>query len=140
MAEIKAKWVDNLQFIAIDAENHSLVMDGSPKAGGQGTGFRPAQLLLVGLAGCTGMDVISVLRKKRQEVTSLELVVSGEQASEPPWAYKNISVEYIIKGKNIDEAAVKRAIELSETKYCSVKATLEERVNVSSSYRIENEP
>lgn len=140
MAEIKAKWVDNLQFIAIDVENHSLVMDGSPKAGGQGTGFRPAQLLLVGLAGCTGMDVISILRKKRQQVTSLELVVSGEQVSEPPWAYQNISVEYIIKGKNIDEAAVKRAIELSETKYCSVKATLEERVNVSSSYRIENEP
>lgn len=140
MAEIRTKWVDNLQFIAVDAENHSLVMDGSPKAGGQGTGFRPAQLLLVGLAGCTGMDVISILRKKRQQVASFELVVSGEQVSEPPWAYQNISVEYIIRGKNIDEAAVKRAIELSETKYCSVKATLEGRVSVSSSYRIENEP
>ena len=138
MAQIRCKWVDGLQFIGSDADRHSVVLDASAEGGkGEGLGFRPAQMLLVGLGSCTGMDVISILQKQRQEVHTFEVDVSGEQAADPPWPFVRIHVEYVIKGRGIDKAAVERAISLSETRYCSVWATLRARAEITSSYRIE---
>ena len=107
----------------------------------QGATFRPAELLMVGLAGCTGMDVIDMLRKKRQDVTDFQVQARGEQAEEHPHRYVRIEVKYIVTGRNVDAEAVRRAIELSETKYCSVMATLRAAAPVTTSFEIrEPEP
>jgi putative redox protein len=112
-------------------------MDSSKKAGGEGAGFRPIELLLVALGGCTGIDVVSILKKQRQKVEGLEMVISGERVENPPRVYGRIHVEYIVYGKDISEKAVKRAIELSEKKYCSVGAMLGAKAELTASYRIE---
>jgi putative redox protein len=111
-------------------------MDGPVAGGGYDAAIRPSELVLIGLAGCTGMDVISILRKKRQTVTGLEVVISAEQADEHPRAFRRLKVRYIVQGAGVDEAAVRRAIELSEEKYCSVGATLREPVEITSSFEI----
>jgi putative redox protein len=118
-------WKKGLSFTGTGfTSNFTLPLGADPKAGGENDGFRPTELLLVGLAGCTAMDVISILMKRRQEVTSFEVKTHGERAEEPPRPFTSFTVEYIVKGKGIDHADVERAVELSETKYCSVMATL----------------
>ena len=134
---IKVKWIDGLRFVATDSAGHSIVMDASKEAGGEGSGFSPMQLLLIALGGCTGMDVVHILRKQRQQIDGLEVSVSGERVKEPPRVYNNIRVEYKIKGKRIKENAVQRAIRLSEDKYCSVGATLRAKAKVTSNYIIQ---
>ncbi|MCS6910731.1 MAG: OsmC family protein [Anaerolineales bacterium] len=102
----------------------------------EGVHFRPAELLMVGLAGCTGMDVIDILRKKRQNVTGFEVRVKGEQAADHPRKFVAIEVNYIVSGHNIDREAVRRAVELSETKYCSVMATLRPVANITTHFEV----
>jgi putative redox protein len=111
-------------FNAVAGSGHAVVLDASLEHGGQDTGFRPMEMLLVGLAGCTGMDVISILRKKRQEVTGYEVRVRGERAEDHPMVFTNITVEHVVTGHHVDPNAVARAVELSETKYCGAGATL----------------
>ncbi len=136
MAEVKARWLGDMKFLGIDAEKHTILMDASVDAGGEGLGFKPSQLLLVGLAGCTGVDVVNILRKGRYQLTGLEMIVTGQQAADPPWTYEQIHVEYVVKGKGLKEEAVSRAIELSETKYCSVGATISGKAKITTSFRI----
>jgi putative redox protein len=94
------------------------------------------ELLLIGIGGCSGMDIISILKKKKQDVTALEINVNGMQASDYPKKFSDITIEFTVKGRNISEEAVKRAIDLSMNKYCSVKATLEGPAAITFSYRI----
>lgn len=94
------------------------------------------ELLLVGFGGCSGMDVISILRKKRQNVTGLEMNVKGEKADSYPHIYKEVHIEYVVKGKGVDKEAVERAVKLSLEKYCSVGATLAKAGKITHSYRI----
>lgn len=110
--------------------------DAAEIVGGQGKGFRPLEMLLLGLAGCTAMDVISVLRKKKQDVTAFEVEVEGIQIEEHPKVFGEISVVYRVTGHNIDEKAVARAINLSETKYCPAVATLRNTAAMNSRYEI----
>ncbi|MBI4302181.1 MAG: OsmC family protein [Chloroflexi bacterium] len=131
MKQVTAKWVDGLQFVATGSDGHAIVLDG------EGRGFSPSEILLAALAGCTGIDVIGILRKQRQKVSSLEIIVKGEQLPDPPWTYQKVEVEYVVKGEDIKESAVARAIELSETKYCSVGATISDKAKIVSSFRIE---
>ncbi|RMG75239.1 MAG: OsmC family peroxiredoxin [Nitrospirae bacterium] len=118
---------------------HSVVMDGDPEVGGDDTAPRPTELVLMGLGGCTGMDVISILRKKRQKVTDFEILVQATRADQHPKKFTDIHIEYVVKGLDISEEAVKRSVELSMQKYCSVKATLEGVAKITYSYRIINE-
>ena len=134
---IKVKWIDGLQFVATDSAGHSIVMDAPKQSGGEGTGFSPMQLLLVALGGCTGMDVVHIMGKQRQQISGLEVLVSGKRVEEPPRVYNNIQVEYRIRGEGIEEKAVQRAIQLSEDKYCSVGATLKTKAEVRSSYAVQ---
>lgn len=134
---VNVKWNSGLRFVGTDSLAHSIVMDASKQSGGEGSGFSPMQLLLVALGGCTGMDIVNILRKQRQEVDGLEIAVSGERAEEPPRVYNYIRVEYRIKGKDINENAVKRAIQLSEDKYCSVGAMLRAKAKVTSNCSIQ---
>ena len=110
----------DLRFVARSGSGHTLVLDD----GRSDTGMRPAELIPLAVAGCTAMDVISILRKKRQEVTRYEVRASGEQQAAHPNAFTRIDVVHIIEGEAIDVEAVRRAIELSATKYCAVGATL----------------
>jgi len=134
---VRVKWIDGLRFVATDSMGHSIVTDASKQVGGEGSGFSPLQLLLAALGGCTGIDIVDIMRKQRQQIDDLEMVVSGERVKEPPRVYSNIHVEYRVKGKDVKEKAVKRAIQLSEDKYCSVGAMLKAKAKMTSSYAIQ---
>ena len=109
-------------------------MDASVEGGGQNSGPRPMEMLLFGLGGCTGMDVVSILRKKRQPFTGLEMNLAGDRAPENPKRYTAIHNEYVVHGKGVDPKAVAEAIRLSEEKYCSARACF--NCPVTSSFRI----
>ena len=139
MLTAKITYVKGLQFVGDSSTGHSVVMDADPTAGGNNTGPKPMDMLLLAAGGCSGMDIISVLKKKRQHVTGLEINVKGERADDHPKKLTGISLEFLIRGRDISEAAVKRAVELSMNKYCSVKATLEGSAKIVFSYKIINE-
>ncbi len=125
------------QLVGVDSAGHSVVMDARPEYNGEGTGIRPVELVLHGLAGCTAMDVIAVLEKKRQDVRDIEVIVHGTQRTdEQPKIYTEMAVEYVVTGYGVSAEAVARAIQLSEEKYCAVKGMLGDQVTVSSSFRV----
>jgi putative redox protein len=128
------RWVEKRQFVGTDSTKHSIVM--SSQDAGNGTGMSPSQLLLVSLGGCTAYDVVSILEKKRQRLTGLEVKVTGEQEKDPPWTYRKIHVEYVVRGAELSEKAVCDAIELSEKRYCSVAATLRGASEITHVYTI----
>lgn len=139
MAEImiaRATLEANMLFDALSGSGHHVTLDAAEGGGGQNAGFRPMELLLVGLAGCTGMDVISILRKKRQDVTGYEVRVQGVRAEEHPMVFVEISVEHIVTGHAIQPEAVARAIQLSEERYCGAGAMLGKVANLTHTYRI----
>ncbi len=127
-----ARWEGGMKFDAEAGSGFSLRMD----SGEESTGFSPMELILVGLAGCTGMDVISILQKKRQPVTGFEVRVVGRRAESHPKVYTEIDVEYEVEGQGVDPQAVERAIELSRDKYCSVSNMLKRVAALNHSYRI----
>jgi putative redox protein len=124
-----------MAFDATAPTGHLLRIDADPAAGGDSTGTEPKGLLLVSLGTCTGMDVISILRKKRQVVTAYTVNVYATEATEHPKVYTSILVEHVVSGPKVDEAAVARAIELSITKYCPVHALLSRVVPIEHVYR-----
>ncbi|MGD0282866.1 MAG: OsmC family protein [Dissulfurispiraceae bacterium] len=136
--QAKVKWVQGLQFVGESGTNHEIVMDADAKYGGTDKGMRPMELLLVAFGGCTGMDVASVLQKKRQQLNGIEIRVNGTKAATHPMKFTDIELEYVITGKDISEDAVKKAIESSMEKYCSVKATLEGVAKINYRYTIVN--
>ncbi len=129
-------WQSDMKFEGSALSGFSVPLDASAEHGGQDSGFRPLELMLVSLAGCTALDVLSILKKKRQEVTAFEVRVYSKRADDHPKVYTDLWVEYLVTGHNIDPAAVERAIELSENKYCSAQAMLRPTVNIRSTYRI----
>jgi len=128
-----------LAFSGVAGKEFSVRMDSGPSVGGDNSGFRPMQLLLIGLGGCTGMDVLSILRKKRQDVTGFEVLLDAQQAEEHPRVFTQISIRYIIHGRGIRPAAVERAIELSESKYCPAQAMLAKSAAIDHVYEIKEE-
>jgi len=134
---IRVKWIDGRCFVANDDMGHSIVMDVSKDQGGEGSGFSPMQLLLVALGGCTGMDVVGILQKQRQKLTSFEIVVSGERVADYPKVYGKVHVDYRLRGEALREKAVQEAIELSEDKYCSIGATIKKTAQLSHSYKLQ---
>jgi putative redox protein len=136
--EAKVKWVKGLEFVGESGTNHEIVMDADDKYGGTNKGMRPMEMLLVAIGGCTGMDVASILQKKKQQLNGIEIRVTGTNAETYPQKFTGIELQYIITGKDLQEAAVKKAIEASMEKYCSVKATLEGVAKINYSYTIVN--
>jgi putative redox protein len=129
---------EGMSFRGRTGSGFELMLDSTADAGGQGRGPCPMELVLVSLAGCTGMDVIAMLRKMRQEVTGYEVRVRGdERAPEYPKVYTKITVEHIVRGRDLVETSVARAVELSATRYCPVSAMLGETATVIHTYRIE---
>lgn len=131
-----AKLEAGMRFDARATSGYHVTLDSNEVSGGQGSGFSPMEMLLVGLAGCTGMDVLSILRKKRQDVTAYEVHVQGIRAGDHPKVFVEINVEHLVTGHNIQPAAVERAIELSETRYCGAAAMLGKVARIKNTYRI----
>lgn len=141
MATTKHTFIKQLQGITLIAKsdsNHWVIMDGSEKFGGSRAGSSPKELLMMALGGCTAMDVIPILQKKRVPVEGVEVHVSGNVRDEHPQVFTNLHVEYVVYGTGIDPGDVERAIELSTTKYCAVSAMLRPSVPITHSFRIES--
>jgi putative redox protein len=136
MTKASISWVEGMRFVAESGSGHGIVVDSSVENGGHNSGPRPMELLLMGLLGCTSMDVISILKKKRQPVRDLQVYATAEQAPENPHYFTKIHLEYVAYG-NVAEDALARAIQLSEERYCSASATLKGRAEITSSYRVE---
>jgi putative redox protein len=135
--DAKVKWHGNMSFTGSADTGFELPLDSHPDVGGNNQGFRPMELMALSLAGCTGMDVISILRKKRQDVVDFEVRVHTEQQEEHPHVFTLMAVEYVVKGRGVDPKAVARAIELSSTKYCPAQAMLGQVTRVETSYTIQ---
>lgn len=128
--KVSAQWTgEKLNFVGTDARGKNVEMGGD--------NVTPGQMLLLALAGCTGMDVVSILQKKRQEISDLEVEVLAEQGDEYPRPYQNIKVTFMVKGENIDSKAVARAIELSTAKYCVVGQTLHQETDIVTNFEID---
>jgi putative redox protein len=127
----KVVWKGNMAFTGTADGTYLIPLDAKPQAGGHDLGFQPLQLLAIGLAGCTAMDVISILVKKRQAVTAFEVSAEIERADEHPKVFTKILLHYKVTGKNIDEGAVARSVELSETKYCGAQAMLQKTAEIT---------
>ena len=129
-------WDHGLTFEGTADTGFTVNMGGSTAVGGDDDGFRPMELILTGLIGCTAMDVISILKKKRQNVTNFRVTADADQADGHPHVFTNIGIHYIVEGHNIDAAAVERAMQLSETRYCPAQAMLSQVVNMELTYEI----
>lgn len=132
-------WKQKMAFEGSAETGFTLPLDADTSVGGEQGGFLPMELIAIGLAGCTAMDVISILKKKRQELTGFEVRVAAERADEHPKVFTKMDVEYLISGRGIKEDAVQRAIELSETKYCPAQGMLAKAVDMHSTFTITNE-
>jgi putative redox protein len=129
-------WSAGMSFSGAADSGFSVPLGAEPEVGGQGDGFRPIELMLVSLAGCTAMDVISILQKKSQAVTGFSVQAEAERAESHPRVFTRLHLRYILTGTGLDPAAVQRAVELSETKYCPAQAMLRMAVPITSSVEI----
>jgi putative redox protein len=118
------QWKENMTFLGLPDSGFPVQMDADAYFGGTNNGVRPMEMVALGLAACTGMDVISILQKKRQQVTQFEVRVNAPRSPEHPKVFTRALITYIVTGKNVDEVAVLRSIELSITKYCPVQFML----------------
>ncbi len=134
----KFTWKGKMVFEAKTESGHSVFMDAKPEVGGEDNGPRPMELLIVSLGSCTAMDVVSILRKMRADLESMTINIDSEQASEHPKIFTKINIEYYFTGRNIKEENVKKAIELSQEKYCSVTAMLKEKAEITCKWNIVN--
>lgn len=134
--DAKVTWGGKLAFTGTADSSFELALDGKASAGGEENGFQPMELMAMSLAGCTAMDVISILRKKRQNVTDFDVRVHAERASEHPKVFTSAVIEYTVVGHGVDEAAVVRSIELSATRYCPAQAMLGRVIPIELKYHI----
>jgi putative redox protein len=136
MTKAHVTWVQDMQFVGVGDTGHAIVMDASKEGGGYGSGSSPMEVLLMGVLGCTAMDVISILKKMRQPVQGLKVFANGDRAAEHPKKYTHIHIEYVAYGA-VDPAMLARAVELSEVRYCGAMATVRGTAAVTNSSRVE---
>lgn len=132
----ETKWLGKMKFVTTPPSGHEIEMDASPRVGGDDTAARPMEVFLAGLAGCTGMDVVSILGKMRQELAAYRIEAEAEEAPEHPRKFVRVRLRHITEGKNLDEAMVKKAVDLSMEKYCSASASLKDHVEVETTFEI----
>jgi putative redox protein len=120
----KAKWIQDVMFVGESGSGHSVIMDGAPDAGGRNMGFRPMEMLLIGLAGCSAFDVVMILKRGRERVTDCIVEVDADRAETDPKIFTNVRLRYVVTGHDLDRKKVERAVSLSEEKYCSASAII----------------
>jgi putative redox protein len=134
--DAKVVWSSGLSFTGSAQTGFTLPLGAHPDVGGDNDGFRPMELIAIGIAGCTAMDVISILQKKRQNITAFEVSLRADRSAEHPKVFTQMYIHYIIRGEEIDPKSVERAIELSETKYCPAQAMFNQILPIELSYEI----
>lgn len=130
------KFQEKVRFEALGDSGHKVTIDGPQEAGGENSGFRPMELMLLGLGGCMAFDVLMILRKMRQEVTGYTLSLEGERAEDPPRIYTKVHMEHLFQGANLKENSVRRALELAETTYCSASAMFAKTARITNTFKI----
>jgi len=134
--DMKLDWQEGLRFIGSNESGHTVVINNDLDEKGNKKGFSPVELTAISMGGCTGMDVISILKKKRQDVHALEIKIHTERVEKHPRVWSEAVITYIVTGKNIDPKAVERAIQLSVENYCAVHNMLKQAVSISNRYEI----
>lgn len=133
------KWAGEVKFEAESGSGHTVIIDGPPDHGGKNQGVRPMELMLLGVGGCASFDVVHILKKSRQDVTDCVAQVEAERVDDVPAVFSKIHLHFVVKGNNLKEAHVKRAVELSAEKYCSASIMLSKGgVEISHSYEIQD--
>jgi len=132
----RIKWVEDVKFVGETASGHALLMDGPAESGGQNLGPRPMEMLLLGMGGCTAFDVVTMLKKSRQQVDDCVVELSAERAEEIPKVFTKIHAHFVVTGKGLKENQVKRAISLSAEKYCSASIMLGQTAEISHDYEL----
>jgi putative redox protein len=133
----KIEWIGDARYVATSGSGHSIVLDGPPEHGGQNLGVRPMEMVLMGLGGCASFDVVDILKKARQDVRSCLAELSAERAEAVPAVFTRIHLHFVVTGRGMKDAQVKRAIELSATKYCSASLMLERGgVEITHDYEV----
>lgn len=122
--QAQIKWVDGAMFLGESGSGHTIVMDGPAEAGGRNMGVRPMETLLIGLGGCASYDVVSILKKGRQDIRDVHTLLEAERADSEPKVFTKIHIRFVVTGRQLKEAQVKRAVELSAEKYCSASIML----------------
>ena len=135
----RVKWVEEATFLGEAGSGHAVVMDGPPDHGGRNLGVRPMEMLLLGMGGCTAFDVVHILRKARQPVSDCVAELEAARAESDPKVFTRIHVHFVISGRGLKEAQVKRAVELSAEKYCSASIMLGKVAEVTHDYEIVEE-
>ena len=137
--QVEIAWLGGMKFRANDSNGHTVTVDAPEAEGEPYDGMVPGHLLLTSLAACSGIDVVNILKRQRQAITGLSIEVDGSQLPDPPWTWTEIRLAYRVRGAGLKRSAVERAIHLSETKYCSIGATLSGRAEISSTFEIVEE-
>lgn len=132
----RVKWLDNMSFVGESGSGHSVVMDGSPEFGGRNLGVRPMEMLLLGMGGCASFDVVSMLKKGKQDLIDCEVNISAQRAESVPRVYTKIHLHFVVSGNDISEKQVKRAVELSAEKYCSASIMLGKTAEITHDFEI----
>ena len=133
----RVKLIEGIQMLGESGSGHTLVMDAAESVGGRNMGIRPMELLLLGLGGCTAIDVLNILRKGRHDVRDCEILLKGHRPEDQqPSVFDDITLHYVVTGKGLPEKAVARAIKLSKESYCSASAMLEKTAKISTSFEI----
>lgn len=132
----RVKWLDNMTFVGESGSGHAVVMDGAPEHGGRDMGIRPMEMLLLGLGGCTAFDVVMILNKSRQKMVDCHVEIEAERAEEVPKVFTRIHAHFVVSGKGLDSAKVKKAVNLSADKYCSASKMFEATVQMTHDFEI----
>ncbi len=135
-SSVSLSWEGGFRFESRDTHGHTLTLDAPQSDGAEFEGFMPGDMLLTALAGCSGIDVVNILERMRQKVEGIEISVRGQQNPEPPWTWEDIEIHYTVRGSGLKEHLVRRAITLSEQKYCSIGATVGGRARITSNFEI----
>jgi putative redox protein len=130
--------VDGVAFNATSGSGHSVTMDGAPEAGGKNLGARPMEMLLMGLGGCSAYDIVTILRKSRQNVTDLTLKIDAKRAETDPKVFTSIHLLFEVTGSDLKDNIIERAIKLSAEKYCSASIMLGKSVDITHAYKVHN--
>ncbi len=134
----RIKWLDHMTFVGETGSGHAVVMDGPPEVGGRNLGPRPMEMLLLGMGGCSGFDVVQILQKARQPVTGCEVSLSAERADTEPKVYTQIHAHYTVSGQGLSAKQVERAINLSIEKYCSASIMLGATAKITHDFSIQD--
>ncbi|NQW34700.1 MAG: OsmC family protein [Methylophilales bacterium] len=134
--KVNVSWIDNVNFVGKSESNHEVRMDGPEDVGGKNKGMRPMELMLIGMGGCTSFDVVTILKKSRQKIEGCEALVSADRSESIPKVFTKIHIHFIVKGDNLDESVVDRAIKLSAEKYCSATIMLSKSVAITHDFEI----